>query len=137
MDERAIKVRVKSMLTPKRKLKSRKYRRMRVVNVAKMIAPIVGSRDFVNSLLMKIDKKDKVVLDFKNVEFLSRSAAHELLKYMNMNPNKIYLRNLSPSVRTMLELVESQSKKENEGQPTYELENHKVNTKWIDITQIM
>ena len=51
------------------------------IDVAKSLAPIVGSRDVVSSLRKTIIKAHaKVInLDFSAVEFVSRSAAHELL----------------------------------------------------------
>jgi len=51
------------------------------INVAKNLAPIVGSRDVVSSLKMTIEKAyaKAINLDFSAVEFVSRSAAHELL----------------------------------------------------------
>ena len=52
-----------------------------VINVASVLAPILGSRDVAHSLKALILKarSKSVDLDFKDVEFLSRSAAHELL----------------------------------------------------------
>lgn len=52
-----------------------------VIDVSTTLAPIVGSRDIAHSLRSLILKarSKSVDLDFKNVEFLSRSAAHELL----------------------------------------------------------
>jgi len=49
--------------------------------IAKKLAPIVGSRDVVYSLKSLIEKIHARVidLDFQDVEFVSRSAAHELL----------------------------------------------------------
>ena len=51
------------------------------IDVAKNLAPIVGSRDVVSSLKATIEKAyaKAINLDFSAVEFVSRSAAHELL----------------------------------------------------------
>ena len=51
------------------------------IDVAKNLAPIVGSRDVVSSLKTTIEKAyaKAINLDFSAVEFVSRSAAHELL----------------------------------------------------------
>ena len=53
----------------------------KVINVAKILAPIVGSRDLMSVLAEAINKADakSVDLDFREVEFVSRSAAHALL----------------------------------------------------------
>ena len=51
------------------------------IDVAKSLAPIVGSRDVVSNLKKIIEKAHAkaINLDFSAVEFISRSAAHELL----------------------------------------------------------
>ena len=51
------------------------------IDVAKSLAPIVGSRDVVSNLKKIIEKAHAkaINLDFSTVEFVSRSAAHELL----------------------------------------------------------
>lgn len=51
------------------------------IDVAKNLAPIIGSRDVVSSLKTTIEKAyaKAINLDFSAVEFVSRSAAHELL----------------------------------------------------------
>ncbi|MCX5667373.1 MAG: hypothetical protein NTY34_03560 [Candidatus Omnitrophica bacterium] len=51
------------------------------IDVAKNLAPIVGSRDVASSLKTTIEKAHAkaINLDFSAVEFVSRSAAHELL----------------------------------------------------------
>ncbi len=52
-----------------------------VIDVAKKLTSIIGSRDIVDFLKKSIleAKTKSVVLDFKNVQFISRSAAHQLL----------------------------------------------------------
>jgi anti-anti-sigma regulatory factor len=51
------------------------------INIAKEIAPVLGSRDLANNLKKAIlQTKTKLVdLDFSEVDFISRSAAHALL----------------------------------------------------------
>ncbi|MDP2928605.1 MAG: hypothetical protein Q8O01_00895 [Candidatus Omnitrophota bacterium] len=51
------------------------------IDISKSLAPIVGSRDVVSNLKKIIDKAHAkaINLDFSAVEFVSRSAAHELL----------------------------------------------------------
>ncbi|MBU4488262.1 MAG: hypothetical protein KKI13_04265 [Candidatus Omnitrophica bacterium] len=51
------------------------------IAVSKKLAPIVGSRDVAYSLKNLIEKihARAIDLDFQDVEFVSRSAAHELL----------------------------------------------------------
>jgi len=54
----------------------------------KELGPILGSRDAVCYLGRKIEDVDHVTLDFKEVEFISRSFAHELWMYMESHPEK-------------------------------------------------
>jgi anti-anti-sigma regulatory factor len=63
------------------------------IDVAKNLAPIVGSRDVVSSLKTTIEKAyaKAINLDFSTVEFVSRSAAHELL-VLKEKLNKSFLR---------------------------------------------
>ncbi len=51
------------------------------IDVEQLLAPIIGSRDIADRLKEAIaDARTKAVdLDFQNVEFVSRSAAHEML----------------------------------------------------------
>ena len=51
------------------------------INIAKKIASILSSRDAIRNLdkLIKKAKTDLVELDFIEIDFVSRSAAHELL----------------------------------------------------------
>ncbi|NJE26433.1 DUF4325 domain-containing protein [Thermococcus sp. MV5] len=78
------------------------------IDLGKEIAPVLSSRELVRELEKKITDK-KVILDFKNVEFISHSFAHELLMYRFRNPN-IELVNMNPSVAKMLEVVEQHLK---------------------------
>lgn len=52
------------------------------INVAAVVAPVLASRDVINTLKTEIEKSIavQVQLDFAAVEFVSRSAAHELLR---------------------------------------------------------
>ena len=54
---------------------------MTSIKIAIVLASIVGSRDVAHNLKAVIEKAKSrhVELDFTDVEFLSRSAAHELL----------------------------------------------------------
>jgi anti-anti-sigma regulatory factor len=51
------------------------------LNIANLLAPIIGSRDVVDILEKVINKTnaESVDLDFSDVKFISRSAAHALL----------------------------------------------------------
>jgi anti-anti-sigma regulatory factor len=55
--------------------------RIKLINVADKLATVVASRDITRTLekLILDARESEVSLDFKNVDFISRSAAHELL----------------------------------------------------------
>ena len=51
------------------------------INLAELIAPVISSRSVVSLVKDAVEKTEtkSVELDFAKVEFISRSAAHELL----------------------------------------------------------
>lgn len=83
------------------------------INVAKFIAPIVSSRDIVERLKYAIKKANTelVDLDFREVEFISRSAAHELLLIKeDFKQNRFCRKNISfvntnNNIKEMLRIV--------------------------------
>lgn len=86
---------------------------LNTINVATSVAPIIGSRDVVRVLrddIMRVSA-DAVNLDFEYVEFISRSAAHELLtmkedlKRETSNPKEIFFIRTSKDVTDMLRTV--------------------------------
>ena len=87
----------------------------KVINVAKILAPIVGSRDLMSVLAEAINKADakSVDLDFREVEFVSRSAAHALLLMKEdlqrkwLNKKYIAFVNASKNVQEMFRVVAS------------------------------
>lgn len=77
--------------------------------VSNLLAPIVSSRDIVDILeraIKKIDNKS-IDLDFSNVKFVSRSAAHALLlmKERLQARKDIYFINTNEDVANMLRVV--------------------------------
>ncbi len=83
------------------------------LNVANLAAPIVGSMDVVSALRAAIAKTrtKSVDLDFKNVEFVSRSAAHEILSMkrdlerMILKKKDVAFINMHDEVRNMFRVV--------------------------------
>lgn len=61
-------------------MKINKDKNLTTINVSKLLAPIISSRDVTDILEDKIKNTDaeSVVLNFSNVKFVSRSAAHAL-----------------------------------------------------------
>ena len=84
------------------------------IKLADLIAPIIGSRDLVDSLEKSVSKSKAylVKLDFKNVKFVSRSAAHALLimkeDFLRKAPSSkkdISFVNVNEDIETMLRTV--------------------------------
>lgn len=107
------------------------------IDVAKNLAPIVGSRDVVSSLKTTIEKAyaKAINLDFSAVEFVSRSAAHELL-VLKEKLNKSFLRkkvinfiNASDNVTEMFRTVAA-----NRALPKSKIEAAEIET--IDVSYL-
>ncbi|WP_460040851.1 STAS domain-containing protein [Thermococcus atlanticus] len=79
------------------------------IDLGREFSPVLSSRELVRELEKRVGGK-RVILDFKNVEFISHSFAHELLMYKLRNQN-IELVNINPSVAKMLEVVEQHLKR--------------------------
>lgn len=83
------------------------------INVAKILAPVVGSRDLMPVLADAINRTNTklVDLDFSEVEFISRSAAHALLLMKEdlqrkwLNKKYITFVNTSNNVQEILRVV--------------------------------
>lgn len=95
------------------------------IQVAKLIAPIIGSRDVVDLLKPHIfkQKETSIVLDFSNVEFLSRSAAHEFLlikeDLYHDQQKKLSFENTNKFVTEMLRVVAANRALPKEKTPFY------------------
>jgi len=88
-----------------------------IINLGEAIASSISSRDIISSKIKKLilsADTEIVYLSFKEVDFVSRSAAHEfLLLKDNLLNNKIhvYFSYLNKSVKQMFEVVERSRKK--------------------------
>ena len=72
------------------------------IDVSKKLAPIVGSRDVVYSLkkIIKKTHSKAIDLDFQDVEFVSRSAAHELLVLKDTLNKKLFRKKVVNFINT-------------------------------------
>jgi hypothetical protein len=83
------------------------------INVAQKLAKTISSRDVLLELVkfIKVAKEKKVSLDFAQVEFISRSAAHELLmiradfERKRLFKKQIEFINLNDDVKNMIRTV--------------------------------
>ncbi len=80
----------------------------------KVIGENILTRNSIASLFeRKINrsKKEEIIIDFKNVKFMSRSGAAEYLKLREESDKRIIERNMSDEIKSMFSLVEKQFKK--------------------------
>jgi len=85
----------------------------KALNIAELVAPIVGSRDAVRVLekMISKEKAKSIDLDFRDVEFVSRSATHEFLIMKEtvarkaLNKKTIAFINLNQNVKDMFRAV--------------------------------
>lgn len=77
------------------------------INIAKAVSPMLGIRLSATDFFKKLESKNdsEVEIDFKDVEFISRSFAHEYLKQKQRISKKVYEVNLPRNVKKMLDIV--------------------------------
>jgi len=94
-------------------MKIDKKQHLTKINIAKSSATIISSRDIADVLEELIKKTDteSVILDFSDVKFVSRSAAHALLVLKERLGNKVSKRkkiffvNANNDIAEMLRIV--------------------------------
>jgi len=105
--------------------------------LAKRIAEIISSRDLVREIIKKeiLKNKNKIInLDFSDIEFVSRSAAHELISLQNEMKNKFFNQkhinfiNTNSSVANMLRIVAANIAIPNRRTPILNLEKTDIQT---------
>ena len=106
------------------------------LNIAEKIAPIISSRDIVDNLNNDISKlKAKVIyLDLAKVDFMSRSAAHELLLLKEEFKRKLFRKkevvfiNANDDVKKMLRVVAANRAIPEKNKPKFEAEIMSIDT---------
>lgn len=105
--------------------------------IAQQIAEIISSRDFVRDVIKREITKNKhkiINLDFSNVEFVSRSAAHEFISLQSELKNKFFNQkyinfiNTNDNVKNMLRIVAANVAIPNRAIPTLNLERTDIQT---------
>lgn len=91
-------------------IKNMKNEHKSTIKMAEALATIISSRDLIDNLKIAILKADAklVDLDFSEVEFVSRSAAHALLvmkEDLRNNKKEAYFINANENVENMLRTV--------------------------------
>lgn len=106
------------------------------IRLNKLLAEIINSRDVADVLKDNIKKTDakSVVLDFTDIKFISRSAAHSLLllkeKLETLNKKYISFENAANDVSEMLRIVSANKTYPKKEKPEF-------NPKKIDITSLL
>ena len=79
------------------------------ISVSEQLGTMLMLRSAVSPLFRKIaeNRPDRVIVDFANVEFMSRSFAHEYLSAKASSRRTIEETNVPMNVRKMLDLVSS------------------------------
>lgn len=106
------------------------------INIAETIANVVNSRDIVSKLNNDISrlKSNVVNLDFFKVEFVSRSAAHELLTLKEkfsrklLNKKEIVFINANDDVKKMLRVVAMNRAVPEKSKPKFKAEIVSINS---------
>ena len=104
--------------------------------IVKKIAKIVSSRDLVHNLEKEVSRQEHsiVSLDFTDVEFISRSAAHELLLLQEKMRTKTFKKkevlfvHTSDDVKKMLRIVASNKAVPESSKPRIRLEKIDIDT---------
>lgn len=100
------------------------------ISIIQKIAKIVSSRDLVKNLEREISKNpyDVVQLDFTNVEFISRSAAHELIilqermRTKRFKKKEVQFINVSNDLKKMLRIIAANKALPEKSKPKVHLE---------------
>lgn len=104
--------------------------------IAKKIAKIVFSRDLVHNLEKEIAKQKHatVSLNFTDVEFISRSAAHELLmlqekmRLRKFKKKEVLFANTNEDIKKMIRIVASNKAFPESPKPKIQLEKTDIHT---------
>jgi len=105
------------------------------INIAQITAPMLSSRDIVDVIRKAVNKADaeSVELDFTDIEFISRSAAHELLvmkeDFLREHFKKeISFENTNESITEMLRVVAANRAKPRAEEPVFNPQEISINS---------
>lgn len=86
------------------------------IRLSNYIDSNVNSRLYVRHLLNLEDIKDaldnekKIIIDFDDISFISRSAFHELISFVNKSDNKFVFVNMKKSVEELFNVIHNSIK---------------------------
>lgn len=107
-----------------------------IIDIAETIAPIISSRDIISILKNDIAKMrtEKIDLDFSKVDFVSRSASHELLslkeelKRKTFKSKEVNFVNANDDVKKMFRTVAANKAIPEKSKPKFEAKVVSVNS---------
>ena len=117
----------------------------KVLNIAKLVAPIVGSRDAVRALEKTIlkEKAKSIDLDFRDVEFVSRSATHEFLIMKEtvmrkvLNKKTVDFINLNQNVKDMFRVTAANRAVPKSAKPEFKAKTISIESLIADSQKVM
>lgn len=106
------------------------------IHIAQQIAKIVSSRDLVYKLKKEVlkSKEPSVQFDFTDVEFVSRSAAHEFLMLQEEMQNRLFKKktiqftNTNENIKQMFRVVAANLAMPKNQKPELELKKTDIHT---------
>jgi anti-anti-sigma regulatory factor len=80
---------------------------MKTMKISSALGKNVVTRNSITAFFLLVEKSTdkRMIIDFKNVNFISRSAADEYVKRKETSKKKISEINLSQDVKSMLDIV--------------------------------
>lgn len=85
---------------------------MKRIVLAKEFSNNIFTRNIISSFIDRLEnlKEKKIILDFKGIDFISRSCADEYMKRKKESNKKFIEKNMSKEVCSMFNIVETQYK---------------------------
>ncbi len=84
----------------------------RTIKISEFLPSIISTRDSIRSFceLLDIPPSNNIILDFKNIKFISRSATDEFLKLEETKNCKFHIINANNNIISMFRVVKSRER---------------------------
>ncbi len=86
----------------------------KLIKLHSLFGSSISTRQAVEEIARKAERSSDVVLDFCDITFVSRSFAHELLRFQDEFKAKVTLKNIQPAVQKFLDIVKQARLSSNE-----------------------
>ena len=84
------------------------------IKLHSLFGSIVSTRQAVTEIRINMNEQRSSILDFAQVNFVSRSFAHELLRLIDSSNDSIELINVSPEIQKLVDLVDQARSKDDD-----------------------